>query len=319
MIPRARFVAGMAAATYAARPRRAAAQSLIPVRLGIAPSDGVTSVVYAKQAGLFEKAGLDVTYQTQSNGSAVAAAVLSGFFDIGNTSITSIMLAHEKGLPFSLIAPAGVYDGANPFTGALVLKESPVRLGADAEGQTIAVASLSATGHDCICAWIDQHGGDWTKVRFVEVPLSATAEAVLEKRVIAAEAATPAMERALETGKFRVIPVYNAVGRRFLISAWFTSGDFSNKHPDVVRTFAQVVASAGAYANGHHAQTAPAMSQLTGIPLDTFAHMVRAEEGTVLITSLIQPVIDAAAKYGALKHAFPAREVINPNVVNLRA
>jgi NitT/TauT family transport system substrate-binding protein len=309
--------AGCSAAYALGAAPRALAQMLQPLHLGIAPSDGVTSVVYAKQAGLFEKAGLDVTYQTQHNGAAVAAAVLSGFFDIGNTSITSLLLAHEHGLPFTLVAPAGIYDAKDPFTGALVLKDSSLQLGRDAEGQVIAVASLDSTGHDCFAAWVDHHGGDWRQVKFIEVPLSAAAAAVAEHRVAAAESATPAMETAMETGKFRLIPVYSGFATRFLISAWFTSRDFSSKHPDIVKTFARVVAAAGAYANTHHAETAPAMAQLTGIPLATFSHMMRAEEGTVLVPSLIQPVIDAAHTYGTLGRAFPAREIIDPNVLDL--
>jgi NitT/TauT family transport system substrate-binding protein len=202
VVNRGGFLAGAAAASALGPARHAvAAQTLTPLRIGIAPSDGVTSVVYAKKAGLFERAGLDVHIETQSNGAAVAAAILSGFFDIGNTSLTSVLLAHEKGLPFTLVAPAGIYDGKVPFTGALVLKDSSLQLGKDANDQVVAVASLSGTGHDCFSAWVDQHGGDWRSVRFVEIPLSAAAAAVVERRVASAEIASPAMAGAMESGK----------------------------------------------------------------------------------------------------------------------
>jgi ABC-type nitrate/sulfonate/bicarbonate transport system substrate-binding protein len=274
-------------------------------------------VVYAKHAGLFERAGLDAHIETQANGAAVAAAVLSGFFDIGNTSITSILLAHGKGVPFSLVAPAGIYDARAPFAGAVVLKESPLRLGSDAEDQVVSVASLSGIGHDAIAAWVERHGGDWSKVHFIEVPLSAAAAAVEVRRVVAAEMAVPALETALESGKYRLIPAYTAIAQRFLVSAWFTSADFSSKHPEIVKTFARVVASAAKYANEHHAQTAPIMAEFTGIPLASFTQMTRAEQGASLIPTLIQPVIDAAHKYGSLKQSFPAQDVVDPNVLAL--
>ncbi len=315
-VKRGAFVSGIAgsAAACALHATSFAADTLVPLRIGIAPSDGVTSVVYAKKAGLFEKAGLDVHIETQSNGAAVAAAVLSGFFDIGNTSVTSILLAHDKGLPFTLVAPAGVYDGKMPFTGALVLKDSTLELGKDVNDQVISLASLSGIGHDCFSAWVEQHGGDWRTLRFVEVPLSAAAAAVEERRVVAAEAATPALASALETGKFRLIPVYSALAPSFLVSAWFTTRDFSSKHPEVVRTFARVVASAAAYANTHHAQTAPIMAEFTGIPLASFERMIRARQGMTLVPALIQPAIDAALKYGSLKKYFPAQEVIDADL-----
>lgn len=85
-----------------------------------------------------------------------------------------------------------------------------------------------------------------------------------------------------------------------------------------MRTFARVVASAAAYANSHQAQTAPIMAEFTGVPLSLFEHMTRQQQGTALIPSLIQPSIDAALKYGALKKYFPAQEVIDSNVLGFK-
>ena len=308
-LARARFLARAAAAALLA-PARTGAQSAIPLRIAIAPSDGVTSVVYAKSAGLFERAGFDAHIDIQSNGAAVAAAIASGSYDVGNSSVTSVFLAHEKGLPFVLVAPAGIYDARTPFTGALVLKSSPIRLDKDAEGATVGVVSLSGMGHDATCAWVEQHGGNPALIRFVEVPFSAAAEALAQHRIVAAESATPAMTNALDRGDLRVIPVYNAIAATFLISAWFMSTEYTAKHPDVARAFARVVAAAAGYANAHHAETAPIMAQFTGIPLDVMLRMPRALQGTTLVPALIQPGIAAAAKYGLLKKAFPAEEII---------
>jgi NitT/TauT family transport system substrate-binding protein len=314
---RAWFLSRVAATAGVLAASRAGAQTpaLTPLRIAVAPSDGVTSVVYAARVGLFEKAGLDVRLDKQSNGAAVAAAVASGSYDIGNSSVTSIFLAHEKGLPFTFVAPCGIYDSKNPFTGALVLKDSPLRLGKDAENQVCGLVSLSGTGHDAFCAWIDQHGGDPSLVKFVEVPFSVSGNALEEHRVIASETATPAMTNTLETGKFRLVPVYSGIAPAFLISVWFASKDFTGKHPDVVRKFSRVVAEAAAYANAHHAETAPIMAEFTGIPVEVMLHMPRALQGVALNPGLIQPAITASAKYGLLKKSFPAQELIDGSLL----
>src|ERR1700761_3970616 len=101
----AAFTAGSAAWLGPVTGARAA--DLKPLRVAVAPSDGVTSVLYAKRAGLFEKAGLNVSLDIQRNGAAVAAAILSNAYDVGNSSVSSVFVAHEKGLPFTLCAPAG--------------------------------------------------------------------------------------------------------------------------------------------------------------------------------------------------------------------
>jgi NitT/TauT family transport system substrate-binding protein len=317
---RAWFLGRVAATTGVLAASRAGAQTTsgnAGLRIAVAPSDGVTSVIYAARTGMFEKAGLDVQIDTQANGAAVAAAIASGSYDIGNSSVTTVLLAHQKGLPFTLVAPAGVHSSKGPlFDGALALKDSPIQLGKDAENQVIGVVSLSGIGHDAFCSWVDQHGGDPALIKFVEIPFSVSGNALEEHRVVAAETATPTMTLALDTGKFRLIPVYNAIAPSFLTSVWFMSKDFSAKRPEVVRTFTRVVAAAAVYANGHHAETAAIMSDFTRIPLATVLRMPRSLEGVTLNPELIQPVITAAAKYGLLKKTFPAQELIDPSLLS---
>jgi NitT/TauT family transport system substrate-binding protein len=308
--------AATSAVAWAAGVRpRAGAASLTPLRIGIAPSDGVTSVVYAAKTGIFEKAGFDVHLDTQSNGAAVAAAVMSGFFSFGNTSITSVLQAHDRGLPLVLVAPAGVYNSKIASSGAIVPASSGHELGRDANDQTISVASLSGIGHYAFSSWIQEHGGDWQTVKFIEVPLSAAQAAVMQGRVIAAEIANPALAAAMMTGKFNFVPINSSIASRFIVSCWFTTRDFSSKYPQIVKAFARVVATTATWANKHQSRTAPVMADFTGIPLASFEHMTRQEQGTVLIPALIQPVIDACLKYGAVQKSFPATEVIDPNVL----
>jgi NitT/TauT family transport system substrate-binding protein len=294
-----------------ARPVRAA--DLKPVRVAVAPSDGVTSVLYAKRAGLFEKAGLDVTLEIQRNGSAVAAAILSNTYDIGNSSVTSVFLAHEKNLPFTLVAPAGVYDAKSPpYGGAITLKNSPLKFDKDVNGEIFGTASLGGIGHDAFCGWVEQHGGDARLLRFTEVPFSLAPAAIEQHRVVAAEIATPVLTTAMDTGDFRIVPIYNAIAPLFMVSAWFTSRQFSAANPDVVRTFARVVADSAAYVNAHHAETAAVVAEFTSVPMSQVQRMPRSVQGSRLDPALIQPAIDAAAKYGSLKASFPAVDLIDP-------
>lgn len=313
-------MAGLASGAAGAsvfRPSRASAQatpSPTVIRLCLPPSDGVTSVVYAKNAGLFDRAGLDVRIEIQSSGAAAAAAVASGVYDIGESSISSILQAHEKGLPFTVVAPAGIYDMKAANEGALLLADSPLRLDRDADNQILGVTSLSSVGHDAYCAWVDAHGGDARTLKFLEIPFSLSEAALEQHRVVATESAEPTLDRALQTGKFRLIPTFSAIAPTFLVSLWFTTKDFSNKNPEAVRTFARVVAAAAAYTNTHHAETAPMMSALTKIPVADILRIKRAVCGSTLSPALIQPAITAAAKYGTLTKSFPAQELIDSNL-----
>jgi len=101
-----------------------------------------------------------------------------------------------------------------------------------------------------------------------------------------------------------------AIANEFLVSAYIARSDWASRHRDVVRTFARVMAAATAYVNAHFAETGPLVSELTKVPLPDVAKMNRSIGGTKLDASLIQPCIDVAAKYGAIEHSFPARELL---------
>jgi ABC-type nitrate/sulfonate/bicarbonate transport system substrate-binding protein len=303
--------AALATILGAAAPAASQTPAPIPVHVTALPGDDVTSVIYAIHAGLFAKAGLDVTYEKAASGGAFIAAVASGAYDIGKASLTPILDAHDKGVPFVLVAPAGVYDDKLPYAGLLVSLDSPLHAGKDFTGKVVSASTLNDIGQVATDAWIDQHGGDWRTVRYIEVPMTAVGAALEAHRIDAGEAVNPPLAAVMATGKVRMIPTYGAIAPQFLLSAWFTTADWAKSHAEVVKTFARVVAQAAAYTNAHHAETAPLIADLSGIPVATIEHMTRVTDGTTLNPALLQPVIDAAAKYGAIKRAYRAQELIS--------
>jgi NitT/TauT family transport system substrate-binding protein len=314
-INRSAFVALTASALTIAPRLRAQGQSLMTIRIMGNPNDDATSVFYAIKSGLFQKAAIDIHIESGTSGAAVAAAVAGGSFDIGKSSITSIFEAHEKGIPFALLAPAGIQDTSAPFAGMLALKDAPIKTGKDLENQVVGVSSLSSIGRAAVCRWVDKAGGNWHSVQFVEIPLTQAAAAVSQKRVVTSEIAQPALAAALDTGNFQNLPIYQAIAPRFVFTCWFTTKDWSAKHPDLARTFARIVAQSAAFTNTHHSDTAPVMSQVSGVELSVLQSMQRVNDGTTLDPAQVQPLIDASTRYGMLKAGFPARDIIDPNAL----
>lgn len=313
---RASALAATAAVMLAGRfpaPARAAE----PLRIGATPADDFTPVIYARDAGLFAKAGLDVTIDKLTSGAATAAAVLSGTYDIGKSSIPTLLEAHEKGIPFTLIAPAAIYDTKAPYGGFVVSKDGPIHTGKDFNNQIVSVPALGDIGAISLMSWVDQHGGDSSTIKFVELPLAAGPAAVEQNRVAGAETGYPSLAVAYARGLVRLVPAFDGIAPAFMVTAWFTTKDFVAKRPEVVKAFARVCAAAGTYTNAHHDETAPMMATFTGIDPALIAHMTRTVSGTVLNASLIQPVIDVSYKYKALKSAFKAQELFDPSVATL--
>lgn len=287
---------------------------LITVRLASIPNDDMTSVLYAWKSGMFARAGLDVQIDKASSGAAVATALIGGSYDIGKTSITPLFDAYEKGLPFTIIACAAIYDANNPYGGMVVAPDSPIKTGKDLEGKVVGMASLNDIGKVSMDAWMMKTGGDYRTVKFLQMPMSSSPAAIAQHRIDAGEMTNPPLAAAILAHEVRMIPVFSAVAPEFLFSVWFTTKDYATKHADVVKTFARVVSQAARYVNTHHQQTIDLVSAWTGIAPETVATMPRVTNGEELRASQLQPVIDASVRDGTIKKAFPASELLDPDV-----
>lgn len=315
MADRHEFLRHLAAGTVALSgfPRVAAAAAPTTIHVGGSPNDDMTAVVYAQRTKMFERAGLDVIIEKTNSGSAAAAAVAAGTFDIAKSSIASIFDAHEKGIPFTLIAPAAVYESKSPYGGFLMAKDTNVKSGKDIEGQTVGVASLGSVGHVAMAAWVDQHGGNVANVKFIEIPIPLVPAALDQKRIFMSETSQPTQAGAVAKG-FKLFPGYDAIASRFTVAVFYTTKAFSAAHPDALKTFVRVLYDAARYANAHTDATAKIMAEYVGVPLELMEKVPRVTLGTELQLSLVQPVIDAASKYGTLKRGFPAGELVDANV-----
>jgi NitT/TauT family transport system substrate-binding protein len=292
-------------------PRRARADAPLTIRVATTPDDASMAVVYAERTGRFRATGLDVEISQQSSGAAIAAGIIGGAYDVGKSSLTSVLSAHLRNIPFTFIAPGGVSDVRVPYGHLIVANDSGITSAKDLNGKTLSVAALGSLDPVTISAWIDANGGDAKTVKFVEIPQTESGAAVAAHRIAAALIIHPQVDEALAAGNVHVLgDPYGALAPLYLISGWFATSDWVRAHPDAAQKFARVVEDTASYANAHHADTAPVLADFSKIPLPVISKMTRAVLGTSLTPALIQPVIDASVKYGALARTFSAAEII---------
>ena len=291
----------------------AGAQTLQTIRLGTGLDDSSKPVLYAQEAGLFRRAGLDVEIVAlNGGGAAIAAAVAGGSLEIGKSNTLQLISAHEHGLPFTLIAPSSA-NGAYERDAAIVVREAvPIRSARDLNGKTIGVTSLVTIQLLSTRAWIDAGGGDSQTVRFLEVSPTATQAALEQGRIDAATVLDPILSQILGAGGLRVLAYpYGAVATRFDGSDFFTTTDWAAKHPDLVERFVRVMHDANAYVTAHETETNPVLASFAKIDLAVLEHMNHIERPAYLDAGQIQPLIDQAARYKFIAKAFPAAELIS--------
>lgn len=312
---RSPFLQSLAATALAAGPLRGAAvaQDLPTIVLASLINDTATSALYAVNAGLFKKAGLNVQAQVLASGAAGTAAVAGGAAQFGISSLVNIINAHEKGIPFTLVAPAGVVTSDVAYSQFVVRKDSPIKTAKDLNGKTIGTPGLKDMDTVAVMNWVDKNGGDSTTLKFIEMPGAVAVAAIEEGRIDGADLNTPTLTRAIDGGKVRVLAqVFDAIAPRFANTGWFTTEEYAAKNKDVVEKFARVMNAASMYCNAHHADTVAMVALNAKLDEKLVGRMARITFGDYLRAGEIQPLIDVAAKYKTIAKTFDAKTLISP-------
>jgi NitT/TauT family transport system substrate-binding protein len=247
--------------------------------------------------GFFKEAGLNVTITLLLNGPALTSAMASGAVDVAVASVGVVATAHEHGLTMKYFAPGAMYSGPPPTTALVVAKDSPVKAAADLNNTTIAVNGLKDLTQFTTEAWLDKNGADLKTIKYIEIPFSEMAAAVQAHRVSAALMNEPFLEAG------------GAVTREL---GWFANDAWIAKNPEAVRRFRSAIQKTAIWANAHHDKSAEILLKYLKLDPDVAKNMRRAAYDTsgTLNPGLMQPVIDAAARYGTLTKSFPATELI---------
>jgi NitT/TauT family transport system substrate-binding protein len=281
------------------------------LKVGGVPEESATPVLWAEKSGMFRAAGLDVDLSPQRSGSAVTAGVVGGSYQVGKSSIIPLVTAYAKKIPIQLVAPGGLYRAVKPHIAMIVQTDSPLRTATDMNGKTLGVSSLDDLYALGIKLWMDKNGGDSSTLKIVELPLSAVPGALATGRIDAGGSSTPALQDALDSGKFRVLAhMFDAIAPEFMYTAWFASSEYISGHRSTVASFSRAERQAASYVNAHPSETAVPLAAFTGVPVAVISKMTRATMATTLDPKLIQPVIDVCVRYKLIPSSFDAAEMI---------
>jgi ABC-type nitrate/sulfonate/bicarbonate transport system substrate-binding protein len=305
-----RLFAGAAAGPILAAGNADAAD---PIRVIGLPIDTGLEVQYAQAAGIIDQSGLNVHAETMYAGAAVQAAIAGGAADIGLTNVSSLATAREKGLPLVMVAPAGLFTSKEPSSVLMVARDSTLRTAHDLNGKIIAVNGLKSISQLGPEIWMDKNGGDSTTVHFIDMPFAEMPQALATRRIDAALVAEPQATTAKKDARV-FASVYDAIGPRFLITAWFSTAAWVSANPELARKFAAMIYRTAAWANTHHAQTADVLIGLTKLDPAIVRVMPRVIFDESADPAALKPHLDAALKYGLITKPVAPDDLFAPEL-----
>ncbi len=104
---------------------------------------------------------------------------------------------------------------------------------------------------------------------------------------------------------------FAAIAPQWISAVFVVSKAWATANPDAARRFMAAMHETARWANTHPTETAKILSPpLADVPLTTFAKMERSTYTDQLTKALLQPGIDTAYRYGALKESYDTAESV---------
>jgi len=302
----------LTASAPAALPRPVRSQPAPAIRMGGGIGDTNSEPYYGVECGAFEQAGLNVDVQTFNGGGIMLQACAGGAIDVGIGDVIQVTSAINAGIPLAIFAPSALYVSDAPTTVLVVAKDGPVQSAKDLIGKTIAVTSLNSLQEISTREWLHQHGGDPARTTFVEMPGTGMIEAVLHGTIAGAVPGYTNM--AVEQDRVRLLrslgKPFDVVAKTFVLSNFYARRNWLLANTDVARRLAGAIYATARWSNEHHADTARVLVKNQRIDPAVAARMTRAQYATSLDLQMLQPIVDIAAKYKAVKQPIAAADLV---------
>jgi len=156
--------------------------------------------------------------------------------------------------------------------------------------QAHAMTTLHDTEQAAAMNWLEKSGVAPNSVNYTETPLPAQLPALKSGHVDATLTSEPWTDAALADDARLLAKPYDFLGRRLQLTMWI----------------ANTIHDTALWANHDRPATAAILEKYSKMSHDTIAHLTRMAYSDRLDPALIQPIIDASARYGFLPQAFPA-------------
>ncbi|MFD6996530.1 ABC transporter substrate-binding protein [Streptomyces mirabilis] len=245
------------------------------VKVGVIPIVDVAPLYLGQQKGFYSKRGLKLSMTTAQGGAAIVPGVVSGQFQFGFSNMTSLMIAQSQNVPVKAVVNGVASTGvAGKDFGAITVKQgSPIKSAKELGGKKVAVNTLKNINETAVRESVRKAGGDPSKVKFVELAFDQMPAALDSGQIDAAMVVEPALATVKSQGATEIASSLVDVAEGLTVAMYFTSTQYEQKNPDVVKKFQEATAESLAYADAHPDEVRQAVTTYTKIPAATLAQV----------------------------------------------
>ncbi len=263
MKPRSIFAAATAAALFLP----VAASAADKVKAGILKMSALTNLWVAKQAGIFEKNGLDVELVEFRNGNEAIAAHRGGSVDFVLSIPGTAMIAQERGFDLMLLTQNETAKASGPDAGSImVLASSSYKSLADLAGKRVAVSALHTQMTVSVQTAFAKAGVDPSKLQLMELPFPTMGDALKAGQIDAAAHLDPWVTQLQTTGVARNVSwLYVDAVPEQPIGAWYATSAYVGKNRDITLRYVKSIQESIDYMLADEARARKNVAAFTGL------------------------------------------------------
>jgi NitT/TauT family transport system substrate-binding protein len=220
------------------------------ITLGYTGANAFMAAFAAKDQGMFEKRGLDVTLQLTPVGSTIPAAVAAGSLQVGTLTAPVFLLANEGGVEMQIVAGASVQAKTNPTSGVTARQGANIKAPADFRGKRVGVPGLNGSQHVTFMKWLKDAGVEPKQVTYVEAAFPRMGDMLKGGQIDAALPVEPFLGRIVQTKVGYLVSNYaGEVVDSYLESFYAMSKDYVRANPKTAAAFYAAIREATDWVN----------------------------------------------------------------------
>ena len=252
-------------AVFSASATVAQSQNKIPLRVAYTGVITWLPAMIAKEDGIFDKNGLDVT-MTRFTQIANLPPTLGKQFDLAPTTAPDMLNAVASGINLAAVV-GNTYESSEKKSYEVLVQEgSAIKSPKDLAGKRIAGPGVGSVMHVALIDWVKKDGGDPSGILGVEVPFPNMADQLKAGRVDAVEQLQPFVG-AMRAAGFRSIgdPLLK-ISDPVLFTFWISDADWARKNKDALKKFRTSLEGGLAVINSDPTRARAVLTKYTGLP-----------------------------------------------------
>jgi NitT/TauT family transport system substrate-binding protein len=206
----------------------------------------------AKDAGIFEKHGLDVTLTNLATTSLSPPALMSGSLQIASNSPPLLLLANDGGMDLVAVAGVAAMDERHPRSSLVTRTGFTATKAQDFSGKKIARPGINSAIDLVLKKWLLDHGVALNQVTLVETPFTQMGDLLKAGQIDAAFELEPLRTRVIDSGAGqKSVDIFSETKPHILASMYASSRSWAEAHRDELKAFRASLKDAAAFEKDH--------------------------------------------------------------------